>query len=340
LNIIYHNDALSQLKLLESESIDLIITSPPYYSLRNYGVEGQIGLEKTPHEYISNLLEIFRECKRVLKKTGSCWVNISDSYNKYKSLIGIPERFVIAMTDDGGWVRRNTIIWHKPNCLPSSVKDRFTIDFEYFYFFVKSKTYYSETQYEPHKLESIIRAKKGFKTSNTKYLEKLTSVGNLRNGSNPLCEQGRIKRTVWTIPEQYYFETQYEQYSDFTLPQINKQYKGQALKDYKKHMAQNPSDTKRSIIKSLDVNRGRIKRTVWKINTIPFPGAHFATFPEKLLETPIKACCPPENGTILDPFMGSGTTALVAKKLGRNYIGIEINSEYIKIANNRIASII
>lgn len=268
--------------------MDLIITSPPYYGLRDYGIEGQIGLEKTPQEYISKLLQVFKECKRVLKDTGSIWVNISDSYgDKTKSLTGIPERFVIGMTDDLGLIRRNTIIWHKSNCMPSPVKDRFTVDFEYFYFFTKSKNYYFNTQYEPLKSESMYSFDK---------------------------------------PE--------------TLV-----YNGKAIKKYKENNIQNPSTIKARILKKWrenpteGLNKGRIKRTVWTINNQPFKDAHFATFPEELIKTPILACCPPGIGIVLDPFMGSGTTGLVAKKLGRWFIGIELNKDYIDIADRRINSI-
>ena len=271
--MILNGDALTQLKTLDSESIDVVITSPPYYGLRNYGVENQIGLEKTPIGYIDNLLNIFRECKRVLKKTGSCWVNMGDSYDKNKSLLGIPERFVLGMIPQG-WIRRNTIIWHKNNCMPSSVMDRFTIDFEYFYFFTKSQKYYFETQYEPSQ-DTAKRIK--------------NTIGGPKNA---LHNHGSSSRTYGK-----------------TVKQI-----------------------------SLNPN-GRIKRCVWSISPKSFKEAHFATYPEKLIETPIKACCP-ENGIVLDPFFGAGTTGLVAKKLGRKYIGIELNPEYVEIANNRIDSIL
>lgn len=301
LNIIYNGESLSVLKTFPSDSIDCIITSPPYFNIRDYKHKDQIGREKTPQEYISKLIDIFGECKRVLKKEGSIWVNIADSYSKNKSLIGIPERFALAMTDELGLIRRNTIIWKKNNCMPSSIKDRFTIDYEFFLFLTKSPKYYFETQYEP--------------------------------------------------------------LSPVTLKEIEKKYKGKGIKDYEGNGVQNPSDVKRRIIHgfapfggkkykeygnrvysgkeykiSLD-NLQRIKRTVWTINTQNFKGAHFATFPMNLLETPIRACCP-ENGIILDCFMGSGTTALVAKKLNRNYIGIEINSDYCKISENRINEVL
>lgn len=296
--MILQGDALTTLQTLQNESIDLVLTSPPYYGLRNYGVDGQIGLEKTPQQYISNLMNIFVECKRVLKKTGSCWVNISDSYGSAKcetkieshhgwlprkeikgfnkSLIGIPERFVIAMTDLGGWIRRNTIIWHKPNSMPSSAKDRFTVDFEYFYFFTKSQKYYFDTQYEP------------LLTKPHKPGNKMVDVDIFNNGA--------MKRNL------------------------------EYMKKNPQRVWANPN--------------GRMKRCVWSITTKPFKEAHFAVFPEKLIETPIKACCPPDDGVVLDPFCGSGTTCLVAKKLGRKYIGIELNPEYIQIANRRLTSIL
>src|SRR6476469_2031108 len=150
-NKIIQGSALDQLKTLPDNSIDCCITSPPYWNLRDYKVEDQLGREKDFHIYIQRLIEIFYHVKRVIKDTGSIFVNIGDSYNENKSLVGIPERFALAMTDQLGLIRRNTIIWHKPNPMPSSIKDRFTIDFEYLYFFTKSKNYHFETQYEQHK---------------------------------------------------------------------------------------------------------------------------------------------------------------------------------------------
>lgn len=297
LNHVYCGESLSILKTFPSESIDCIITSPPYFNIRDYKHLQQIGREKTSQEYISNLMNVFNECKRVLKKTGSCWINIADSY-KDKSLIGIPEMFVLAMQFNG-WIRRNSIIWFKNNCMPSSIKDRFTIDFEYFYFFTKEKRYYFETQYEP--------------------------------------------------------------LSPHTLKEIEKKYTGKGIKDYEGNGVQNPSDVKRRIIYKLAPfggknfkeygnrtysgneyeitstdNLKRIKRCVWNINHQSFKGAHFAVFSSKLIETPILACSP-EEGIILDPFAGSGTTALVSKKLKRNYIMIDINEEYCKMMEDRLS---
>lgn len=224
LDKIYHGDSLSVLKSFDSESVDLVITSPPYYGLRDYGVANQIGQEKTPQEYIQNLMRIMDECKRVLKKTGSIWVNIGDSYGgtgskgdckdpKYKegrngdsltisskqspkSLLAIPERFVIAMTDSN-WIRRNSVIWYKPNCMPSSTKDRFTVDFEYFYFFTKSQKYYFKTQYELAKEESMERYKYQFKDSKRRELYK---TGSFSKDSYIDFTGLRLKRCVWKIP--------------------------------------------------------------------------------------------------------------------------------------------
>lgn len=294
-NQIIQGDALEVLKTLDSESVDCCITSPPYYALRDYGVPGQLGLEKTYQEYITKLCDIFDEVKRVLKKEGTCWVNIGDSYsnqktgntetrihkkavqNTYKkakqdiqekSLLQIPARFAIEMSNRG-WILRNEIIWHKETCMPSSSKDRFTVDFEKVYFFVKSPQYYFEQQLEP-----------------------------LADSSMNDKRRGKIE------------------------------YRG------KWNGFQNQTIGKTKSFTYIDEN-GRNKRAVWTINPKPFKEAHFATYPEELIETPVKAGCP-TGGVCLDPFMGAGTTAWVAKKLNRKYLGIELNPEYIKIAEDRI----
>ena len=294
-NTIIQGDCLEVLKTLPSESIDCVITSPPYWALRDYGVEGQLGLEPTFQEYVNKLCDIFDEVKRVLKKSGTCWVNMGDTYNaggnyrkdgssgrgyKYnrvefgrvqndkkaqgiseKCLCQIPSRFAIEMSNRG-WILRNEIIWHKPNCMPSSVKDRFTVDFEKVFFFVKNKKYWFETQLEP------------------------------------------ISKNTHTTKENF------DKRQDF----ISKKQKSF------------------HVVKSV----GRNKRAVWTITTKPFKEAHFATYPEKLIEPMVKAGCP-IGGITLDPFIGSGTTAVVARKLGRKYLGIELNPDYIKICNKRLA---
>ncbi|MGR3302888.1 MAG: DNA-methyltransferase [Candidatus Scalindua sp.] len=294
LNIkIYQGNALEVLKDMDSESIDMCCCSPPYWGLRDYGEDGQLGLEPTYQEYIGKLVAIFDEVKRVLKDTGTCWVNLGDTYggaaggycphpaelgaNKHqlkrksigldKSLIGIPERFSIAMTD-AGWIRRNTIIWYKPNCMPSSADDRFTVDFEYLYFFTKKTRYWFEQQFEPH-----LWADRDKRSQ--------------QDWSENKPKSGKILTGKYAISHVSYGEN------------------------------------------------GRNKRCVWKISTQSYNDAHFATYPEELVYTPIKAGCP-KGGTVLDPFMGSGTTLKVARELGRKGIGIELNKEYIDMAKKRI----
>jgi site-specific DNA-methyltransferase (adenine-specific) len=293
-NKIYQGDSLKVLKDFPEESIDMCMTSPPYFNQRDYGVKGQLGLEKTPEEYINNLCNIFDEVRRVIKKTGTCWVNIGDCYGGYqgknngypdrknekadipqikrdksmaKSLMCIPELFLIEMIKRG-WLIRNKIVWWKPNVMPSSAKDRFTIDYEMLYFFVKSKKYYFEQQLEPL-VDSSLKDKR--------------------------LDKGR--------------------------------------QEHKGKSASKIYATNATVIKS----EGRNKRTVWRITTKPSKEGHYAMYPEKLCETPIKAGCI-VGGAVLDPFFGSGTTGLTALKLGRNFIGIELNSSYIKIAEARIKS--
>ncbi len=302
---ICQGDAYDVLKTFPDRCIDMVMTSPPYFALRDYGVAGQIGLETTFDAYITRLCAVFDEVKRVLKDTGTCFVNIGDTYSgsgngshdtrtvscknyasreqmmcKYnnqkagktslpdKSLCLIPFRFAIEMVNRG-WILRNTIIWHKPNAMPENVRDRFTDDYEYLFFFVKSKHYYFDQQFEPY-----------------------TAPMN-RWGGQRLQAHGV---STW---DQGTGQTQYRN----------------------RDMRPNPL--------------GRNKRSVWSIPTKPFPGAHFAVYPPELCETPIKAGCPPD-GVVLDPFMGSGTTCVVAAQLGRRYIGIELNEAYVNIAQERL----
>ena len=363
LNTLYCGDNLEILKTIPNESVDCVVTSPPYWALRDYGIDGQLGLEPTFQEYITKLCDIFDEVKRLLKKTGTCFVNLGDTYfgggnnrggsfdtgtkqstnrgtwnpedethqfpwgDYYvsKCLCCIPDRFKIEMINRG-WILRNEIIWFKRNCMPSSVKDRLTVDFEKVFFFVKSKRYWFEQQYIP-------TATKDDSVRN----RDITKLNNV---------PGRSRMAGLTVNNYDYRNT----------------------------------------------------RCVWDIPTMPFKDAHFAVFPEKLVEPMIMAGCPSqickkcgkakepifktekqhsigatsgrywverdfvgdntvrnlskkvgytdcgcnvgfEGGICLDPFIGSGTTAVVARKLGRNYIGIDLNPNYIKMAEDRIKTV-
>lgn len=279
LNKVYTGNALEVLKTLPECSVNMCITSPPYWGLRDYktnpaiwndGWQGELGAEPSFNQYINHLCDVFDEVKRVLKDDGTCWVNIGDSYNK-KSLTLIPFRFALEMCNRG-WIVRNVIIWQKPNATPQSAKDRFTVDFEYLFFFSKNKKYYFEQQLEPIKQSTYNRCKTGC---------------GINKGAN---YQGLNKKN---------FERLQQRILNGTIA-------------------------------------GRNKRTVWQIATHAYHGAHFAVFPPVLIETPIKAGCP-EDGIVLDPFIGSGTTAFVAEKLNRNWLGIELNPEYAKLAEERIS---
>lgn len=308
---IIHGDCLEVLKTLDGNSIDCCVTSPPYWGLRDYGVEGQLGLENTPEEYIEKLVSVFREVKRVLKREGTLWLNLGDSYSgsmkgigsdgtayagkkqvtnrgsvgiyhekppstnaiglKPKNLIGIPWHVAFALQADG-WYLRSDIIWHKPNPMPESVRDRPTKAHEYIFLMSKSSRYYYD--------QDSVREK---------YIEPINRWGgqHIRNVKN---------KSSWD-----------EATGQLTYRQRN--------------MRPN--------------SKGRNKRTVWTVSTKPFREAHFATFPPDLIKPCILAGCP-SGGLVLDPFFGAGTTGLVAMKAGRHFIGIELNEEYIEIAKKRL----
>lgn len=258
---IFEGDALTILRRLPSQSVQCIVTSPPYWGLRDYNVADQIGLEPTLPQFIHRLQSVFTEARRVLKDDGVLWLNIGDGYTsgnrgwrapdkknparamgtrpdtpeglKPKDLMGVPWRLAFALQDDG-WFLRADIVWNKPNAMPESVKDRPTRSHEYVFMFTKS--------------------------------------------------------------EQYFYDRQ-------------------AI---------------------LDPN-GRNCRTVWNVNTTPFAGAHFATFPPKLVEPCIKASTRPGD-FVLDPFFGSGTVGLVAEELGRRYVGLELHPEYVSLAVSRLSA--
>ena len=294
--------------------------------MRDYGVEGQLGLEESFHEYIDKLCAIFDEIRRVLKQTGTCWVNIGDTYSTRikgkwgpylqskssrqesdasrtkcqgsnlpsKCLLQIPARFAIGMISRG-WILRNEIIWHKPTAMPDGAKDRFTVDFEKIFFFVKQEHYWFDLDSvrEPHKEHN--------KTEALKQARKMGFQGN-------------------TSYKDWYFHMRKK--TDWTGGRHSLQMGKLAARGVQKTKLIHPL--------------GRAKRCVWSIATRPFFENHFATYPPTLIETPVKAGCP-KGGIVLDPFIGSGTTALVAKRLGRRFIGIDLNPQYVRMAKKRLS---
>lgn len=335
---IYQGHALEVLKTFPSETVDCVVTSPPYYGLRCYGTapviwngddtcdhqwtretltgqktaptkyqaaedafkpttsafcskcgafRGELGGEPTPELFISHLCDIFDEVKRVLKPTGTCFVNLADSYDKSHSLVGIPEMFVLEMKKRG-WTYRNCVVWQKVNCFPESVKNRFTRDFENVFFFTKKGTgYYFEQQLEPCS-PSTLKENRAPGVDRQRSYNSKYNRGDFRPSSAGKRTESQPKIEKTSVPD-----------------------------NQKKH-----SDY-------------RNKRCVWSIPTANFKGEHFATFPVALVETPLKAGCP-ERGIVLDPFAGAGTTCLVAVKNGRHYIGIELNPKFREMALERI----
>lgn len=301
--MIHHGDCLEVLKTLQECSVNCCVTSPPYWGLRDYGVDGQLGLEKTQEEYVARMVDVFREVRRVLRDDGTLWLNLGDSYASHnssgpqgkggqrsgrrftastsikmgpglkpKDLVGIPWRVAFALQADG-WYLRQDIIWHKPNPMPESVRDRCTKAHEYIFLLSKSSKYYFDC--DAIKEPAVSNGPRGGSLYNNTGRE--VACGNDRDGRDRSKE-----------------------------------------------------------IRRQDYSNGRNRRSVWTVATRPFKGAHFATFPQDLIEPCILAGCP-EGGTVLDPFLGAGTTAVVAEKHGRKWIGCELNPEYIAIADKRIA---
>lgn len=300
-SIIEVGDCLVSMREMAAESIHCCVTSPPYFGLRDYGHDGQIGLEQTPDEFVAKLVDVFREVRRVLRDDGTLWLNLGDSYArnpakggsgpsgknrewygdnygeargadipfglKEKDLIGIPWRVAFALQADD-WYLRQDIIWSKPNPMPESVRDRCTKAHEYLFLLSKGPRYYFDHE--------VIK--------------------------EPVAEATR-SRLAQNVAEQFG--------SDRVPGKTN------------------------GPMKAVGNGETRNKRSVWNVATRPFKGAHFATFPPDLIEPCILAGCP-EGGTVLDPFGGSGTTGLVAQRHGRNAVLCELNDEYARMAADRI----
>lgn len=294
-------------------TVQMCVTSPPYWGLRDYGVDGQLGLEPTPEEYVENMVEVFRLVRDVLADNGTLWLNMGDCYHsgdrggyrhdghrwekselqkgnrgnaitirpnrmkqvglKDKDLVGMPWRLAFALQADG-WYLRSDIIWHKPNPMPESVTDRPTKAHEYLFLLSKQAKYYYDAE--------AIREP---------YLPQSQ-------------ERAKYVRSKSTSP-------QHHQPDNIDVRYLEK-----------------------GIVKNND--EGRNKRSVWTISTQPYADAHFATFPEALIEPCILAGSR-SNDVVLDPFFGSGTVGEVCERLGRKWIGIELNPEYVKLAERRTA---
>ncbi len=327
INQILIGDVLEKIKEIPDQYINTVVTSPPYWGLRDYGVDGQIGLEETLEEYIEKIVSVFREVRRVLRDDGTLWLNLGDSYAgsgqvsqkqkpldrvyatisgtlsgeqrrigsvnglKPKDLVGIPWMVAFALRADG-WYLRQDIIWSKPNPMPESVRDRCTKSHEDIFLLSKSRKYYYDADAirEPVTESSIKRLSQNIENQIGSYRFPGKTNGSMKAVSKSVRIPGQTPNTI-----------------------ALKRMVGEKDPEY--------------------ITRN--KRSVWTVSTKPFPGAHFATFPPDLIEPCILAGCPRE-GIVLDPFFGSGTVGIVALKNARHYIGIELNPEYTEMARNRI----
>ena len=311
-NIIINRDCLLALRDLPDESVNCCVTSPPYYALRDYGMDAQIGREDSPEEYIRRLVLVFREVRRVLTADGTLWLNIADTYCgtgnkggyldpknpkgrngqsvplarrasecKQKDMIGIPWLLAFALRADG-WYLRSDIIWCKANPMPESCKDRPSRCYEHVFLLTKSKKYYYDALAIAEPIAEGTAARyKGGRSVSSKYAEEIPGQGKV--------QKLNAARAAGTITD-------------------------------------------------ADISPVRNARDVWHINTVPYKGGHFAAYPPKLAERCILAGCP-RGGVVLDPFFGSGTTGLAAVKNDRRYIGIELNAEYCELAKERIGGV-
>lgn len=310
--IILPMDCRRAMSIMAPQSVHTVVTSPPYFGLRDYGCDGQLGLEPTPDEFVAALVEVFRSVRRVLRDDGTVWLNLGDSYSgsgkgvwnasddrksavketyrpsvnpvktetglASKQLIGIPWRVAFALQADG-WYLRQDIIWHKPNPMPESVRDRCTKAHEYIFLLSKSPKYYFDAEAMKEPISESTR--KAYGDKGRARSENSRGAAAERNDYNPNA-------------------------------------KGDSTFGF-----------------SADGKRNR--RSVWTVTTKPFKGAHFATFPPDLIEPCVLAGCP-EGGTVFDPFGGSGTTALVALRNRRKAVLSELNPEYVDMAHARMAA--
>ena len=328
---ILHGDCRTILPTLDAGSVQCCVTSPPYFGLRDYGVAGQIGLEATPDAYVAEMVDVFREVWRVLRDDGTLWLNIGDSYNAYnggagpgsklsrgaqttqrpslptgfglkvkeskpKDLLMIPAQVALALRADG-WFLRSDIIWHKPNCMPESVRDRPTSAHEHVFLLTKRERYFYDADAirEPLAASSVTRL--------TQDLE--SQVGSDR--ANGGTKTNGTMKAVAKVDKQRGHSRRHDRFNDRWD----------------------------SLSKAEQMACGSNARNVWTISPQPFSGAHFATMPPDLAERCIKAGTKPGD-TVLDPFGGAGTTGLVADRLNRNGVLIELNPEYRSLAAERL----
>ena len=309
-------DCLDLLRQMPDRSVHCCITSPPYYALRDYGVDGQIGLEESPAEFVARLVEVFREVRRVLRDDGTCWVNMGDSYRLDKQLMGMPWRLALALQDDG-WYLRQDIIWHKPNPMPESIRDRCTKAHEYLFLLSKSRRYYFDSD--------AIREPAAYGVCPT-------GVG---FGHGTDAEQRNRPRIA--VPAGWDTSTGEGGHGSFHRDGAARGSKRNSFARESKYTAgeHGQKAQHRPGREDIEYSQTRNKRSVWTVATQGFKGAHFATYPPELIR-PCVLAGSPRGGLVLDPFGGAGTTGLVAMQEGRRSIMCELNPEYAEMARARL----
>jgi DNA modification methylase len=315
---IHVGDALDILTTMPGGSADCIVTSPPYWAKRDYGITGQYGLEPSPAGYIATLRAVFAQARRVLADDGTCWLNLGDSYSAgngtphglhsyvghgltgrqapgmgTKNLLGLPWRIALALQDDG-WIIRNAVVWHKPNAMPESVRDRLNCRYELIFLLVKSRHYWFDLDpiRTPHATGTASRP--GCE------LAGLPHPGDSRCGRQRPASSG----------------SRPQKYGPHTRQVVGARRYGTSRSNRRHPNGRNPGD-------------------VWSINTRPYRGPHFAAYPPDVPARCIQAGCKP-GGMVLDPFCGTGTTGIAALALGRRFTGVDLNPAFAGLAAERL----
>ena len=338
MNKVYFGDCRETMRDLKAQGVRVqcCVTSPPYFGLRDYGHPGQIGLEKTPDEYVAALVEVFDGVRELLADDGTLWLNLGDSYDsggrrtrdvdalnkgnkgaaqshrpaggkKAKDLLGIPWRVAFALQADG-WYLRQDIIWHKPNPMPESVTDRCTKAHEYLFLLTKQERYYFDSEAMQERATGALPGNVSHKHT-TEYEDSGDEKHRTKAGLVAYAQRQRSKRDSFKRDDSKRAEV---------IP-------GQSVGTHRPDREESEWDTGM-----------RNRRSVWTVPTQPYSGAHFAVFPAALIEPCILAGSRPGD-LVLDPFMGSGTTAQVAQALGRQWVGCELNTEYAPLQQARTA---
>ena len=386
-------DCIDMMRTLPDQSVQCCVTSPPYFGLRDYGVDGQIGLEQTPAEFIGRLVEVFREVRRVLRDDGTAWVNMGDSYAskpngpvglgghsvdtphvavrtanarrssqipegfKHKDLMGMPWRLAFAQQDDG-WYLRQDIIWHKPNPMPESTRDRCTKAHEYIFLLSKSRRYHCDMEAirEPANLTgkgsangfrggayidgaTFDNAEGGSRTSTGNTVPPIQSNNGVGWGHGTDAKSRNRQRV--TVPTGWDTSTGDGGHGAFHKEGAERarrdSYKREDSKREQVIPGQNKGTHRPDREESTWDTSTRNKRSVWTVATHSFKDAHFATFPPDLIRPCVLAGAP-RGGVVLDPFGGAGTTAVVAMQEGRKSVLCELNPDYAAMAERRIAA--